>query len=1083
MDHENIVRYWHAVELLQPQSVPKAQKRDSLHQPFFQTTSLLRPELPWAQGSKLSREQISSRHTWSHTLYAHVYDGLAISSKLEELFGAELGYREPQKRDSALFSMRFNAKGELIDKSLVISSEAWFLGRAIAGKDWRQGFEDAQKSARQKATENMGGVVDQEAIIRMTNWLRRYLGLEEFFGDCQRYKHLFRSSPINKRKPEQDDDPLNSFLLDDLFRVENSVSAGCTSVALDEYLSKQASPSRIQLDEPASSRKVISLLSPGKYSPGCWPSEKHLGLVHSQQLAVNTILDTLGNGAGLLGVNGPPGTGKTTLLRDLIAAVVTSRADALASLTRASDAFESNGSEMANDGGRQQTTHKLIPSLLGFEIVVASANNGAVENITLELPQKDKIDPSWLSDADFFPDLAENLTGQPSWGVISAALGTKAKRNNFVDRFFEGSVAGKGDAAHLTPTANPVADQGALEAAEEALELLAEITSTDDEPDETSAPEKPKGFQGWLRSEAELNRSPEERKRIWQAAVSEYESAKEHAVALAERASEVTSLINALMKQRAELRDREHQVLECQSKLEFATQASKTFEEVELAPAFNRFTLRSEALTNHQAARPSFWQKLITLWSAQRAWAATERILLSSYEAADGELKMLQRKSHRLEEECSRLIKALEQMQQVVTEAKAAIANTLDNVSSLAHEHQAAHVISWLESESIPQTEAIELAEPWVIKDWRQARAKVFLSALKLHKTFFQLEPKRVRSNLQFVNSILRTGQYRGLSEDSIRSAWATLFMAVPVLSSTFASFSRTFASLGASQIGWLLIDEAGQATPQAAVGALWRAQRAVVVGDPLQLEPILSVSDAVLEHMRSAFDVHPHWLPNQQSAQSLADQATHMGKMVGPRGDKRWVGLPLVVHRRCDRPMFEIANRIAYDGSMVYGTIPPSPTKQTTAGLPTGWINAQGPSVGNWVPEEGTALQMLLDQLLSVDKVPAGEIAVITPFQDVRRQLKEILPKEMTSGTIHTMQGKEAAVIIMVLGGSSTSAGARNWAVSKPNLLNVAATRAKQRFYVIGDRSDWEGRPLFCDVMDLIPELTLKSGKITAEA
>lgn len=33
MDHENIVRYWHAVELLQPQSVPKAQKRDSLLAP------------------------------------------------------------------------------------------------------------------------------------------------------------------------------------------------------------------------------------------------------------------------------------------------------------------------------------------------------------------------------------------------------------------------------------------------------------------------------------------------------------------------------------------------------------------------------------------------------------------------------------------------------------------------------------------------------------------------------------------------------------------------------------------------------------------------------------------------------------------------------------------------------------------------------------------------------------------------------------------------------------------------------------------------------------------------------------------
>lgn len=166
---------------------------------------------------------------------------------------------------------------------------------------------------------------------------------------------------------------------------------------------------------------------------------------------------------------------------------------------------------------------------------------------------------------------------------------------------------------------------------------------------------------------------------------------------------------------------------------------------------------------------------------------------------------------------------------------------------------------------------------------------------------------------------------------------------------------------------------------------------------------------------------------------------------------------------------MYFLANRIAYDGSMVYGTIAPSPEKETRASLSTGWIHVSGTSQGNWVPAEGKALQELLT-LLRKDGVEAKEISVITPFTDVRKNLERIVDPKMVFGTIHTMQGKEAPVVIMVLGGNTAGSGARNWAVSEPNLLNVAATRAKRRLYVIGDRNDWENRSLFCDVMDLLP-------------
>lgn len=80
---------------------------------------------------------------------------------------------------------------------------------------------------------------------------------------------------------------------------------------------------------------------------------------------------------------------------------------------------------------------------------------------------------------------------------------------------------------------------------------------------------------------------------------------------------------------------------------------------------------------------------------------------------------------------------------------------------------------------------------------------------------FFELEASRMRSNLFLINGMLTGTRYQGFSRDAIRSAWTSLFMVVPVLSSTFASFARSFGSLGAGEIGWLLVDEAGQAAPK----------------------------------------------------------------------------------------------------------------------------------------------------------------------------------------------------------------------------------------------------------------------------
>lgn len=58
--------------------------------------------------------------------------------------------------------------------------------------------------------------------------------------------------------------------------------------------------------------------------------------------------------------------------------------------------------------------------------------------------------------------------------------------------------------------------------------------------------------------------------------------------------------------------------------------------------------------------------------------------------------------------------------------------------------------------------------------------------------------------------------------------------------------------------------------------------------------------------------------------------------------------------------------------------------------------------------------------------------------------------------GTIHAFQGKEADSVILVLGGNIVKPGAITWVCEEPNILNVAATRAKNSFYILGNPNIW---------------------------
>lgn len=121
-------------------------------------------------------------------------------------------------------------------------------------------------------------------------------------------------------------------------------------------------------------------------------------------------------------------------------------------------------------------------------------------------------------------------------------------------------------------------------------------------------------------------------------------------------------------------------------------------------------------------------------------------------------------------------------------------------------------------------------------------------------------------------------------------------------------------------------------------------------------------------------------------------------------------------------------------------------------------WINVVSQDCqGHWIPAEGRQLDRILDKLVELD-FDMSQVMVIAPFRDIARRIPQRADRYpgLVGGTIHTAQGKEAEIVILVLGSDPQRHGARRWAASKPNLLNVAVSRAKRRLYVIGDRQAW---------------------------
>lgn len=1042
----NVLEFWHAVEALTPQDAVRVNENDLAH-PVYGIHNDVMSRFPW-DSHHHAHKPIDSDLAWAYEAQCGIYDTAQLSALLVSAIGhADSEELENKGGTARVFDLRFDDTGLPLVHTFKLSLAAWASGqllskgasveRMLSGcackahylpepgdqvsspQSGFQAFDRLSMGLIQWIANEVERFKDNDARPGVA-WLSHFVDLVAKITNLP--PTLFGSSAFTRirctrvRRDIGHDkgdfmDSLGSFYAADLHAISHAVKRGEFGTGMLQFMSGgNATPrsKRVDVRDPASNNYLADALAPSRMPIGRWPSDH--ALAFSQQFAVNEVFAKLENNAGLFAVNGPPGTGKTTLLRDIVAGVVTKRAQVLVDL--GAKAFASKS--LTKLGDVVVPFYPLHAKLSGHSIVVATENNGAAENVTRELPGLDAVPARVAEQATYFHEIANVVAGKAAWGLIAAPLGNRRNRSEFVSRFWWGDRSLK-DSGNIVPM------RAHLKSLVGSESIAARWVQSIER------------FKLALKTEKALRNAVEQSASL---------PAK-----IADHMSQVQSAEAAITELQAQYQTIQRRINDAEATLKGLRIAIQNALEEEQAA--------QQDVLSHKASKPSAWRTLISMGSAVAQWRREAAPLWRALNATRESHAKAQADAHAIEIQLAKTKVAsnttairLSTLSITVQKLRTEQANLEANLHECVHEFGTA----WLDIDADPDSR--EHVVPWGERRWLAAREEVFLAALGVHKAFIESHPVEMGANLALANDWLSG---KRLSPELVSLALESLCMVVPVVSATFASIPRMFATAKQETIGWLLIDEAGQAQSPHAACAVWRARRTVMVGDPLQLEPVFTLPQVVESELAAHFGVEQVWMPSWYSAQALADQSSLVGTRIRQEdGQSQWVGCPLRLHRRCAHPMFDISNQIAYGGMMVYG----KRAGQDDAWPQSAWLDVKaGTSEGHWIDADGERLKKLLVELLG-HGVARDQIAMISPFRDCAKRLRRIAKvyelDPDKSGTIHTAQGKEADVVIVVLGGNPKSTGAKAWAASKPNLLNVAVSRGKKRLYVIGDVGLW---------------------------
>ncbi|MFF4320702.1 AAA domain-containing protein [Streptomyces sp. NPDC001568] len=264
-----------------------------------------------------------------------------------------------------------------------------------------------------------------------------------------------------------------------------------------------------------------------------------------------------------------------------------------------------------------------------------------------------------------------------------------------------------------------------------------------------------------------------------------------------------------------------------------------------------------------------------------------------------------------------------------------------------------------------------------------------------------------------------------------------------------------------------VVIDEASQCSIPSVLPLLFRAKRALIIGDPMQLGHIPGISP---EQERQA-RVRAGLTAAQLEDHRLAYHVYASYHAAAQHGEDT---LLLDEHYRCHPQIADVVNGYCYAGQLQVLTdirrqVPPvDPAGAADPAPVLGWVDvpygesAAGSGGRSWRNQaEADQVRRTVDELLA--RLPeAATVGVVTPFRAQKETLARVWAGDdrVRVGTVHAFQGGQRDVMVLSpVATNNTPQKTTHWVASQVNLWNVAVTRAKSQLITVGNHHFWQGQ------------------------